>query len=150
MSDHLKLLALDAEDLAVISAHVQDAVLRVGDIVFDETSGRLVLGINRFAWEVRPARRIFGKQHERRRSMLHFDRITKLRSTGIDRKEEDTILSVLAVTFEADNQVEPGGTLTIVFSGEAAMQAEVECIEVRMSDQGGAWAASGRPRHGIR
>jgi len=149
MAEDLKLLALDSEDLTVVSAHLQDAVLRVEDLVFSGSDGKLILGLNRFAWEAKPVRRLLSKQYERRRSILQIDRITKLRSKGFDRNDKDAVLSILTVSFHNENTDDPSGMITVTFSGEASMQIEVECIEVRLSDQGGAWAASGRPRHSV-
>ncbi|MDD9910390.1 MAG: DUF2948 family protein [Ahrensia sp.] len=148
MSKDLKLLALDEEDLMVVSAHIQDSVLRTADIVYNRNDGRLLLGINRFAWEASPARRLFSRKDERRRSLLQVDRVSALRSTGISQSDPDAVLSILTVSFLRSEGNDPSGTVTITCSGDAALQADVECIEVRLADQGGAWAARGRPRHG--
>ena len=48
----LKLLALDSDDLEVISASTQDAVVRVPDMGFAEGGRRFALLMNRYAWEV--------------------------------------------------------------------------------------------------
>ena len=68
----LKLAALDEDDLKVVSAHVQDSVIRVGDIRWDKAARRVLLEMNRFAWE-HPTRSIFNQRYERRRSVLHFE-----------------------------------------------------------------------------
>jgi hypothetical protein len=47
----LKLAALDAEDLTVISAHLQDAVLNVADLTFLAAEHRFVLALRRFDWQ---------------------------------------------------------------------------------------------------
>ena len=99
MANDLKLLALDEEDLTVLSAHCQDAVLRVEDLMFSNRDKRLLLGINRFAWEAQPARRFFKKQHERRRAVLQIDRVQALRSKGFDRDDKGKVLSILTITF---------------------------------------------------
>ena len=70
--DCLKLLALDDEDLAVLSAHVQDAVLKVADLVNLPKERRFALGMNRFIWEKAEGGR---KNFERRRAALTFDRV---------------------------------------------------------------------------
>ena len=49
--DRIRLIALDEEDLAVLSAHVQDAVLKVGDIVYLPKERRFAVAMNRFIWE---------------------------------------------------------------------------------------------------
>ncbi len=147
MAEDLKLLALDAEDLTMLSAYCQDAVLRVEDSIYNPSDKRLLLGINRFAWEAKPIRRFFKKQHERRRSVLQLDRISALRSRGFDREDKDAVLSILAITFHDRADDNPSGTVTVTFSGKAVLQADVECIEARLTDQGAAWGALAKPRH---
>lgn len=143
--DRLKLAAIDEEDLAVVSAHVQDAVLKVGDLVYLPKERRFALGMNRFAWERDPDGR--RRQDERRRAALTFDRVTAVRSSGIDRSRADTVLELLAVAFEPTDA--PAGHVVLYFAGGAAIQLEVEVIEARLADLGAAWAAKGRPAHDI-
>ena len=47
----LRLLAQDADDLAVISAAMQDAVAKVGDISYEAKARLLTLAFNRYCWE---------------------------------------------------------------------------------------------------
>ena len=51
MSPELKLIALDEDDLAVISTHVQDARVSVSDIIWRQAEKRLVIGMSRLDWE---------------------------------------------------------------------------------------------------
>lgn len=139
----LKLVALDEEDLRIVSAHVQDAVLKVGEVAWLPRERRLVLPMNRFAWESRP--RWFRRMHERRRSVLHFDRVLSVRTSGIHRDRADEVLSLMAVLFHP--QARPSGTIELAFSGGATARLEVECIEARLADLGPAWEATSRPRH---
>ena len=46
----LKLVALDPEDLAVLSAHLQDAIAKVGDIAYLPKEKRFAMVLNRFDW----------------------------------------------------------------------------------------------------
>lgn len=147
MSQELKLLALDAEDLNVISAHAQDAVLSVGDIDFSPSGKRLLIAMNRFVWESPASRRRLFKKHERRRSVLHVEKVRAVRSAGLDRQRPETVLSLLAITFEQDEAGNPAGSLIFDFAGGASLQADVECVEMRFLDIGGAWSATRRPRH---
>lgn len=139
----LRIAALDEEDLKIVSAHVQDAVMKVGDITFETGRNRLLLPVNRFAWEVK--KRLFRQNNERRNSVLQFDRVTGMKSAGFDRGDKDTILSMLAISFTESEA--PSGCIEIVFSGGAAIRLDVECIEVRLTDLGAAWRASSRPTH---
>lgn len=142
--DLLKLIALDADDLAIVSAHVQDAVVKVGDISWQPAEKRFVVPMNRFVWEIVSGK--FRKPHnERRNSVLHFDRVMGVRAFGIDRNSKNEILSLLAVRFEP--AAEPAGTIELTFAGGGAIRLDVEVIEARLSDLGGAWEASSRPKH---
>lgn len=142
--DLLKLAALDVEDLTVISACVQDAVLKTGEISYNPGAKRLVLPINRYAWEKNGERLTIP---ERRRAILHFDRVLAVRTSGIDRKKPEEVLAMLAVQFKASS--EPTGVVEISFAGGATMRFDVECIEAQLADLGAAWAAKGKPKHGI-
>jgi hypothetical protein len=141
--DPLKLVALDAQDLNIISAHVQDAVMKVGDLEFLPPSKRFVIAMNRFAWEAVSG--FFRKRGERRQSVLHFDRVLSVKTAGIDRDKPAEVLSLLAIRFV--EAVIPGGTIELDFSGGATIRLDVECIEVRLADLGGAWEASSLPGH---
>lgn len=139
--EHLKLVALDCDDLAVVSAHLQDAVVRVGDLAYLPDERRFAMVARRFDWgsgEAGPRRRLTG---------LHFDRVLGCRSRDLDRSKPDLSLNLLAVTFEGTDG--PAGRATLVFAGGVEIEIEVECIEARMKDLGPVWACSGRPVHDL-
>lgn len=139
MNDDLKLIALDAEDLAVISAHVQDAVVRAADLSWRASERRFALALRRFDWEA-PAR-----EPRRRLAGLHFERVTAVAFRGVNPRQRGAVMNLLAVTFEVSDP--PSGAVTLVFSGGGAVRLEVECIEVQLKDLGPAWEASRRPFH---
>lgn len=141
--DGLKLMALDREDLEIVSAHVQDAVFKVSGLDYAPRSKQLSLVINRFVWETAEGR---GKSFERRRSLLAFKRVTAVRSIGFDRKDDDKVLSLLAIQFEQNGEG-PDGTVEFMLSGEASIMLDVECIEVQLADTGGTWETGFKPRH---
>jgi len=140
----LKLVALDTEDLEIISAHVQDAVTKVGDLSYTAKEKRFLVPLNRFVWE--NGTRIFRQRNERRQSVLHFDGVTAVKTAGISREKGEDVLSLLAVRFEPGADA-PAGVIELTFSGEAAIRLHVDYIEARIADLGGAWEALGRPRH---
>lgn len=139
-ADTLKLVALDAEDLAVVSAHLQDAVVKVADMAWIARDQRFALVCNRFDWEgaARGLKR-------RRRCGLHFDRVLRVRQTKVRADAGDAVLNLLAVTFEATD--EPSGVVTLVFSGGAAIRLEVECLECQLRDLGPVWETASAPAH---
>ena len=141
--DLLKLLALDEEDLKIVSAHVQDAVMKVGDLEFLPPRGLFVMPMNRFAWEIKTG--FLGGRPERHNSVLHFDRVLSAKLSGISRAKPDEVLSLLAIAYATTDV--PAGTVDLVFSGGGAIRLEVECVEARLVDLGAAWEASSRPAH---
>ncbi len=138
--DLLRLVAFDQEDLAVISAHLQDAIVRVGDLAFLPKERRFALVGRRFDWEGGP-----DEAPRRRLTGLHFERVTGVRCKGVDRAHPDAILNLLAITFEDGEK--PSGTATLIFAEGGAIQIDVECIELQMKDLGPVWGAESRPNH---
>lgn len=137
----LKLMAMDADDLQVISSCCQDAVLKVEDLEYLASAKQFMMSLNRFAWE----RDDKSKIPERRKSVLHFEQVHAVRVSGIDRTQKEMVLSLLAVIFEEGEA--PGGEIELVFAGDGAIRLKVECIEVQLTDMPAAWEAKGRPSH---
>ena len=135
----LKLAALDAEDLAVISAHLQDATVRIGDMAYLPKSRRFVFVAARFDWV-----RALAGACERCRTGLHFERVFKVARSGFD-LEPDRVLNLLAIMFTPGHA--PSGTITLTFSGGAAIRLDVECIEAALSDIGPRWSVEDKPGH---
>lgn len=149
----LKLIALDAEDLNVISTHLQDAVLRVGEMTYLPGERRFVAIANRFDWakvaETKPKSGASSSgSFERRRSGIRFERVQSAKLQGIDLKDKRATLALLAITFEPSGGPEtPEGDVTLTFSGGAAIRLHVECVEVELKDLGAAWATKHSPEH---
>ena len=145
--DRLRLIALDPEDLAVLSAHVQDAVLKVGEMGWIAEDKRFVLAMNRFAWEhaAKGARR--RREYQRRRAALHFERVEAVRFSGFDRDAKDAVLELLAIRFEPRQS--PSGDVLLDFAGGAGIRLSVECLEAQLTDLGPAWSTPLLPRHAL-
>ena len=142
--DQLKLAALDADDLDIISAHVQDAVMQVAGLDWRPAEKRFLIEMNRFVWEKTGG--LFNRHNERRRAVLHIDRVVAVRCTGIDRTDTREVLSLLTIGF-AETEA-PSGSIELLFAGGGAISLDVECVEARLTDLGAAWQAASRPVHG--
>ncbi len=142
----LKLVALDAEDLTVLSVHLQDAVVRVADMAFIKSENRFAAVFNRFDWAGLDSRGGRGANCTRRRAGLRFERVLSAQISKIDLASKDTVLSLLALQFDVKD--EPEGTITLHFSGGGAIRLHVECIEGELKDLGAAWAVGKVPAHG--
>ncbi|MBB3237626.1 DUF2948 family protein [Phyllobacterium endophyticum] len=142
--ENLKLIALDEEDLRILSAHLQDSLLKVGDIDYLAAEKKLVVGVNRFVWELAAD----GKRHRsfvRRRTALLFDRVNSVKAAGIDRQHKEDILSLLAIRFIPGEA--PSGIVELTFSAGKALRLEVEAIEAQLTDLGPAWETTSKPEH---
>jgi hypothetical protein len=139
----LKLIALDREDLRVLSCHLQDAVIRVGDMAYLKQEMRFAAIANRFDWE-----RITQADngiYERRRTGLRFERVKAAQVQNVDLQQKDLVLALLAVTFEEVE--EPSGVIILHFAGGGAVRLDVECIEAELRDLGAAWRTRSKPAH---
>jgi len=134
----LRLTAADAEDLAIISAQMQDALLKREDLRFDSKRKRFALVANRFAWDALP-------EKQRRRSGLHFDDVDSAQAAGLSTLPADAVLSLLAISF--DPGTEMSGTILLSFSMGIRIRLKVACINASLADLGGAWEASLTPSH---
>jgi hypothetical protein len=140
----LKLIALDAEDLAIISAQMQDAVIRVSDMAYLAREKRFVVVANRFDW-TEASQSSVKPQFMRRRSGLRFEHVRSAKVHGIDPRQKDKVLELLAISYQATN--DPEGDITLTFSGGGAVRLSVECIEAELKDLGAAWAVKSKPDH---
>jgi len=145
--DRLRLMALDAEDLAVISAQVQDAVTKPEAIDYRQRERRFTIVVNRFAWDAAGKKSRSGDSYERRQSVLSFARVLNVRSTGIRRDDSDQVLSLLAIRFAETDK--PAGTIELVFADGPLIHLDVECVEAQLEDLGGAWETRFKPRHPV-
>jgi len=145
---HLKLVALDETDLQMMSAHLQDAVMRVGDMAYVPAQKRFAVITNRFDWEgANGSDGAMPKDgYQRRRSALRFDRVLGAKLLGIDQSAEASVLELLAIQFEETEN--PEGFITLFFAGGGAVQLHVECIEAEMKDLGAVWSTKSKPDHG--
>ncbi len=144
----LKLIALDEEDLKVVSAHLQDAVGRIADVVYDRPARRFAMVLNRFDWADPTALSSSAKdagEYRRRQCGFRFERVSAVRSKGIDREDRKGVLSLLAIDFAQGEA--PSGRVTLYFSGGPQIELDVECIEAELRDLGAAWTTASKPQH---
>lgn len=144
----LRLGAETEEDMAVVASLMQDAVGRVGDIVWAKTRRRLALVVNRFRWEDRERAERERRAYERVRTALTISGVLSVRSRGIAPGEPDTIVSILSIEFEPGE--DGAGLVRIWLSGDGEIVAEVECLDLMLHDLTKPWEArSGTvPDHG--
>ena len=145
--EDLRLTALDEEDLSVISAHLQDAVILIGEMKFTPARRQFALIANRFDWEHSRNGRADGEPFQRRRTGVHFNQVTAARTQNIRQGEDDAVLELLSITFEPSDA--PSGTILLTFAGGGTLKLDVECIEAQMSDMGVVWETPNKPEHDL-
>lgn len=144
----LRLIAQDAADVPVMAALVQDAVFPITEMRFEPRARRFVLLLNRFRWEDRAAAEAAKRPYERVRSLLIVEDVLRLRTSGIDRSDTETILSLLTMEFAPG--LDGMGTLTLTLAGDGAIAIEVEAVSLRLDDVSRPYIAPSRkvPDHG--
>jgi hypothetical protein len=154
----LKLRARDRDDLSVIAACVQDALVPIGDMAYLPEQRRFVLALNRFRWDsaVQPRAEKPGaarnrdapfaagsadpQRFERVLSGLRFERVTAVRTRGIDLRQRGRVLELLTLRIEE-------GALLLIFAGGATIRLEADKIRCYLEDFGQGWTTRVRPRH---
>jgi hypothetical protein len=132
----LRLLAEDEEDLAVISAALQDAVAKVGDIQYEAGARKLTIAANRYRWEA---------AGERVRTGLQVGGVLSVKTRKVRREAKDAVIEILAVVFEPG--APPGGAVTIALAGGGELRCEVECIDAVLADVSAPWPTRKTPAH---
>jgi len=139
----MKFIALDKDDLDVVSTHLQDALVKVADILWRPKEKRVVVALDRFDW---PSAECCARPELRRcRSALRFERVNCCKCRDVNPAGKEEVLNLLAVEFAETDC--PGGIVTLTFSGGAVLRLEVECLEAELADLGPSWPADARPVH---
>lgn len=138
MAAAVKLRARDTEDLAVISAMVQDGLALIGDIGFLPGELGFVMVVNRYCWE--------GDSRERIHAGLRFDAVRAVRYRGIDRNDRSRFLSFLDISYEGDATK---GAVAMRFAGGGAIQLSVDGLNCILADFGEGWPTLWTPRHDL-
>lgn len=147
MPDLLRLIALDCEDLAVMSAHLQDALVRVGDMAYLPRTKQFAAIVARFDWLAASTCRGGIRRLERCRTGLHFERVFKVSSAGFCQNDQDKILNLLSIEFRETRP--PAGEIRLVFSAGCTLRLDVECLEAELCDLGLRWKAKSLPGHPV-
>ena len=140
---NLKLIARTEDDLRVVSAHLQDAIVNVADIANLEKNKIFLMQLNRFMWE--DVEKGVFRKNKRIRTILKFENVIKVHSKNINQSKKDKFLDFL--TIETNLMPDNNYEMKIVFAGDAIIKIVSEVIEVTLDDQGDPWETKNMPRH---
>src|SRR5262249_24384281 len=127
----VKFVALDRDDLEVMSTHLQDALVKGADVMWRPHEKRLVMALSRFGWLSAKGAR---PEHRRCRAALRFERVKCCKCGNVNPAGKDAVLNLLAVEFSETDP--PAGVVNLIFSGGGALRLEVECLEAELADLG--------------
>lgn len=128
----LRLRALDADDLSVISAVLQDAVMPTAELKWNPMMRRFAMLANRFRWEDKIAAERQQRGFERVQAMVVVENVQKVSSSGVDLKDKEQVLSVLSITFVEGQDAD--GEILFTLAGDGAISCAVECLDISMTD----------------
>ncbi|WP_421703462.1 DUF2948 family protein [Aliiroseovarius sp.] len=128
----LRLMAVDADDLQVVSTLVQDAVFPISEMAWHPGQRRFALLLNRFRWEDKQAADRRGRAVERVQSMLVIGDVEKVQSQGVERGDKDVVLSLLSISFVPGE--DGTGRVELTLAGDGAIALEVEALDVTLRD----------------
>jgi hypothetical protein len=134
-ADPLRLLAEDGDDLQILSAALQDAILRPVDIRWEKAARRVTVTLSRFCWECGGARV---------RSALQFGDVEAVQSRDLPRAP-DAPLNLLALHYSPMEA--PGGAVTLMFAGGGDLRVHVECLDAVLVDLSERWPTGSEPAH---
>ena len=140
----LRLFTEEAEDLKIIAAAVQDAVVKAGNLKYEQKQRRFGLELNRYRWETAPTRK--GEPGERVRALLAFDGVLSVKTRAITKADPELILSLLSVGFTPHAEP-PGGKVTLLFAGDGEIVLTVEAIDASLIDSDYVWPTRHAPSH---
>ena len=154
MAERLKLRAADEEDVSIISACMQDALVSCNDLSFLVGENRFVAVAQRFKWENCPEffrPELIGmmpcENYERVNSILVFDDVTGVRLFDLKLPADATILELLAIAVGPVEEGGDGPSIILFFAGGGAIRLEVRRILCHLEDLGDAWPTTRRPVH---
>ena len=128
----LRLMAIDAEDLNILSAAVQDSVFPITEMRWQKSKRRFGVLLNRFRWEDAESARHSGRPVERVRSVLAIEDVSQVTTQGIDQTDREMILSLLSITWDAGT--DGTGRILLTLAGDGAVALDVETVEVTLRD----------------
>ena len=140
---NLKLIANSDDDLRVISAHLQDAIVSPSDIAHLKKNRIFLIQLNRFMWE--DVEKGVFRKNKRIRTILKFDNVVSVFSKNINSKDKERFLDFLAI--ETNILPDKYYEIKLIFSGDSVIKIRSEVIEVTLDDQGSPWESKTKPKH---
>ena len=145
MPDPLKLIAVEADEVEILSAATEGLITSAGEMSYLKSARAFALIGSRFKWEDAAAADRSGGPWHRIRSGLYIGDVTSVRTTGISRQKPTEVLELLNLSTHVGNDLET--EITLNFAGGGTLRISAECVNVTLTDTGEAWETDKKPSH---
>jgi hypothetical protein len=142
-TQNLRLIAKTDEDVRVISAHLQDSIVKTSDIASLKRNKIFLIQLNRFMWE--DVEKGVFRKNKRIRTVLKFENILEVTAKNIDQKKGERFLDFLAI--ETEKMPDKNYEMKLIFAGDVVIKLVTEAIDVTLDDQGSPWESKNKPKH---
>ena len=140
---NLKLIAKTEEEIKVLSAHLQDSIVKTSEIANLKKNRIFLMQLNRFMWE--DVEKGVFRKNKRIRTVLKFENVLKVTSKNVNQKKNDRFLDFLAI--ETIKMPDKNYEMNLIFSGDTVIKLITEAIELTLDDQGLPWESKNKPKH---
>ena len=150
----LRLLAHDEDDVAVVSALLQDAIIPGADMEFNRKTNQFILVGNRFCWEIQPLDGVTSSDgkpvHERRLCGICIRHVTAVQHHNWPDMPQDTLFNLLALRYVDMAKNEGKGVgLQFDFSGGSSLRLLKDEIDITLADLDAGHPTSLQPAHDV-
>ena len=142
-TQNLRLIAKTDEDVRVISAHLQDSIVKTSDIASLRRNKIFLIQLNRFMWE--DVEKGVFRKNKRIRTVLKFENILEVTAKNINQRKGDRFLDFLAI--ETLKMPDKNYEMKLIFAGDIVIKLVTEAIDVTLDDQGSPWESKNKPKH---
>jgi hypothetical protein len=145
-ADKLRLRAHDPDDVQIIAACLQDALIPLREMAFMADERRFLAAFNRFQWE-QVSDPSDASDLTFCQSVLRIDHVDQVQYRGLDDELDGVkfeLLTIIAAPAEAG-----GYEVTLLFAGDVALRLQVTELALGLEDFGEPEPASSTPKHDL-
>lgn len=145
MSDGLKLTAMEADDIDILSAALEGLITSPGEMKYHRRLRSFEITGSRFMWEKRRAGDKTAPPFHRIRTGFHLGDIQSVRSRNMDRDRATDVQELLCI--EVLPKDDGQAVIVLKFAANRSIELAVECVNASLTDFGEAWETDRMPKH---
>jgi hypothetical protein len=150
----LRLLAHGEDDVAVVSALLQDAIIPGADMEFNRNTNQFIIVANRFCWEIQPLDGVTSSDgkpvHERRLCGICIRHVTAVQHHDWPDMRQGALFNLLALRYvDMSKHTGEGVGLQFEFSGGSSLRLLTDEIDITLADLNAGHPTSLQPAHDV-